>query len=208
MRRAESPHPWRERRHQVGHLRLSGFGDDLVVRARGRSSPAACHAIEISPCPSPCRGDKARWQDEDEMAPPQKIPQSCSLHCGAGGRGLAPWSALHEAPLLPALLGCLTVVLCGNISSASTCTRRRLPPLPWASGRSPKLTPLMRAGAGVDAAPTLRRHDSGDWAGKSCTVGHEEFTILHSNVRVGSFRGSPNSALVSGSWDANRPFCA
>ena len=87
-----------------GHSRLGGFGDDLVVRVRGRSCPAACRAIEISPCPSPCRGGKARGQDEDEMAPPQKIPQSCSQHCGAGVRRLAPWSTLHDALSLPALL--------------------------------------------------------------------------------------------------------
>ena len=64
MRRIESPHPWRERRHQVGHHSLGGFGDDLVVRVRGRSCLTACHAFELSPCPSPCRGGKARGQDE------------------------------------------------------------------------------------------------------------------------------------------------
>ena len=104
MRRTESPPSWREKRHQDGLYRLGGFGYDLVVRVCGRSCPTACHAIETSPCPSPCLCGKAHGQDEDEMAPPQMVPQSCSLHCGTGGRGLAPWSALHEASHLPALL--------------------------------------------------------------------------------------------------------
>ena len=43
--------------------------DDLVIRVRGRSCLAACHAIEISSRPSPCRCGKARGQEEDEMAP-------------------------------------------------------------------------------------------------------------------------------------------
>ena len=137
-----------------------------MVRVCGCSCPTACHANEISPCPSPCLGGKARGQDEDEMAPPQKIPQSCSLHCGWERPRTLVCFSRSTFPARTALLGCLIMVLCGNISRASTCNRRRLPR-------------RRRRGRGPSSQEARPRRLG---RGVPCTIGHEEFTILRSNV--------------------------
>ena len=54
---------------------------------------------------------QARGQDEDEMAPPQKIPQSCLSLCWSGWRGHTPWSGEHEtSPPAPPNMAVLVVV--------------------------------------------------------------------------------------------------
>ena len=61
------------------------------------------HAFETWPCLSMQCCCQARGQDEDEMAPPQKIPQSCFSLCRSCWRGRTSWSGVHETSPLPAL---------------------------------------------------------------------------------------------------------
>ena len=69
------------------------------------------HALETPSCLSSHCCCQARGQDEDEMAPPQQIPQSCLSLCWSGWRGHTPWSVVHEtSPLALPNMAVLVVV--------------------------------------------------------------------------------------------------
>ena len=99
--------------------------------------------------------------------------------------------APHPGPLFTKHLACphgnLTAVLCGNISSASTCLRRRLSVLSERSFTEADAVDegRRRRQRGVHSQEARQRRLG---RGEPCTIGREEFTILHSNVR-GSFHG-------------------
>ena len=75
-------------------------GKVVAVSVCLRTSFLSSHALETPPCLSMHCCCQARGQDEDEMAPPQKMPQSCLSLCWSGLRGHTPWSGVHETSRL------------------------------------------------------------------------------------------------------------
>ena len=116
------------------------------------------------------------------MASPQKIPPSFSFYGSTGWRGHTPWSVSTKHLRCPHCPGWLShrSSLRNHILRFQS-RRHRLPSRSWVNGLLQKLTLLRRASEDASAAPAARQRRLG--RGEPYTIGHEEFTILHSNVR-------------------------
>ena len=118
-------------------------------------------------------------QEEDDTSLPQKIPPCFSFYCSTGWRGHTPRNVVYEALAMPTL----------SDVAVSHVLRFHEPPPPTSS---PVLSEWSFCEAEAVEEGKRRRH-SGPRSrearqrrfgrGEPNTIGHEEFTILHSNIR-------------------------